>query len=377
MGAFTLLHPRFIVNRMDPVPGQLDLRALVRGEDGADPEFQEAGPHPACVHWAAAIAGEAAVCFDTGMDQHSFSLVIVSDYTPGKAKGWQDLRKMMSALAAQDQGEAIEFIYAEHPDVARGFPEDLKALLPRFRMVSDSSPTSYGLRNAGVRAATTPWVAMLDADCLPGPGWLQEVSRTIRANSSATVISGRTGYPGHGLMERILALLSRSYVDRGRAGPTEFIAVHQCVFQREAYLQCPLPTGAGVYSARVQSDTMLRRRKLLWFDPSLACTHDYEGWSMERDIRRNTGHCTVLIRQYDPALPYGWLIRLGPVAIPAIVAGKIWLNWLDCLRCAPHYGVSWRRLPLALAVSVWVHLLEVAGMLRAFRGLPITDTAYR
>lgn len=311
------------------------------------------------------------------VDAHVFSLVIVSDYASSESKGWQDLRTMMAALAAQDRGEATEFIYVEHPEVARGFPEDLKAVLPRFRMVLDASPSSYGRRNAGVRAATTPWVAMLDADCLPGPGWLSEVSRTIRANSSAAVISGRTGYPGHGLIERILALLSRSYVDRGEAGPTEFIAMHQCVFRRELYIQTPLPTEAGVYAARVQSDTMLRRRQLLWFDPSIRCVHDFEGWPMERDIRRNTGHCTVLVRQYDSSLPYGWLVRLGPAAIPAIVAGKIWLSWMDCFRCAPHYGVSRLHLPLALAVSVWVHLLEIEGMWKAFRGRPITDTAYR
>jgi glycosyltransferase involved in cell wall biosynthesis len=311
------------------------------------------------------------------MDRHAYSVVIVSDYAPGKSDAWHGLRQMLTALATQDQGEAAEFIYVEHPDAAQSLPSDLRTILPRLRVVLDASPTSYGLRNAGVRAATTPWVAMLDADCLPGPGWLQQVSRIIRDNPGAAVISGRTRYPGNALMDRILALLSRSYVDRGGAGPTGFIAAHQCVFQRELYLQCPLPTGAGVYSARVQSDTMLRRHQLLWFDPLLACTHDFEGWPMERDIRRNTGHCTVLVRQYDPSLPYSGLVRLGPAAIPAIVAGKIWLNWLDCFRCAPHYGVRWVEVPLALAVAVWVHLLEIEGMWRAFRGLPITDTAYR
>jgi hypothetical protein len=311
------------------------------------------------------------------MDSYSFSLVIVSDYAAGRSKGWQDLRKMMSAVAAQDEGEAVEFIYVEHPDVARDFPEDLKAVLPRFRMVPDPSPSSYGLRNAGVRAATTPWVAMLDADCLPGPGWLPRVAQSIRANPSAAAISGRTLYPGAGVMERILALLSRSYLDRGKSAPTEFISAHHCVFQREAYLQCPLPEGTGVYSARIQSEKMLRRGHVLWFDPSLECIHDFEGWAMERDIRRNTGHGTVLIRQYDPSLPYAWLVRWGAAAIPAFVAGKIWLNWKDCFRCAPHYKVSWLQLPLALAISVWVHLLEIEGMWKAFRGSPLGETAYR
>lgn len=312
------------------------------------------------------------------VDPHRFSLVIVSDHVSSQRRSWHDLRTMLTALAAQDRGEASEFIYVEHPDAARDLPEDLPTLLPRFRVVLDASSNSYGRRNAGVRAAATPWVAMLDADCVPGPGWLAAVARIVRAEPSPAVVSGRTRYPGSGLMTRILALVSRSYVDRGaEAGPTEFIAAHQCVFRRDLYLDCPLPTEAGVYSARMQSDVLLRRHERLWFDPALQCTHDFEGWPMERDIRRNTGHCTVLVRQLDPALPYGWIVRWGVVGIPAIVAGKIWLAWTDCVRCAPYYGVGRAALPLALAVAVWVHLLEVGGMWRAFRGLPIADTAYR
>lgn len=311
------------------------------------------------------------------MNDFAFSVVIVSDYTSGKSGLWDGLRRTLSALAAEDQGEAVEFIYVEHPALACHLPEDLTGILSRLRVVTDASPSSYGRRNAGVRAAATPWVAMLDADCLPCTGWMQQVSRTIRTNPSAAAISGRTRYPGCGLMERILALLSRAYVDRGEAGPTGFVAAHQCVFQRRKYLQFPLPTSAGVYSARIQSDAMQRQHELLWFDPALQCTHDFEGWGMERDIRKNTGHCTVLVRQCDAALPYSWLVRLGPVAIPAIVAGKIWLCWLDCLRCASHYGVKRPQLPLAMVVAVWLHVLEIGGMWTAFRGRLLTDTAYR
>jgi hypothetical protein len=306
-----------------------------------------------------------------------FSVVIVSDYASGTAAGWRDLRRMMGALAAQDRGEAAEFIYVEHPDVARSVPEDLETLLPRSRIVLEPAPTSFGLRNAGVRAATTPWVAMLDADCLPGPGWLQRVRESIRSHPSAAAISGRTRYPGTGLMERILAVLSRSYVDRGTPGRTGFISPHHCVFQREAYLRYPLPTEAGVYAARVQSEMMLRAGHVLWFDPSLECVHGYEGWAMERDIRRNTGHCTVLVRRYDASLPYAWLVRVGPAAIPAIVAGKILLTWRDCARCATHHGLRRAHLPLAFAVAIWLHLLEIGGMWAAFRGRPVAETVYR
>jgi len=311
------------------------------------------------------------------MNTSAFSVVIVSDYAPRQDKGWNDLRKMMSALVAQDRGEAVEFIYVERPEVAGDMPADLRTLLPRFRTVTDDAPTSYGLRNAGVRAATTPWVAMLDADCTPGDGWLQAVIAIIRDNPKATVISGRTAYPGKSILERTLALLSRAYVDRGLAGRTGFIAAHQCVFQRDAYLGCPLPIDAGVYSALIQSEKMLRDGRLLWFEPALNCVHDYEGWPMEHDIRRNTGHCTVLVRRLDPTMPYAWLTNLGPVAIPAIVVGKTWRSWMDCLRCGKYYDLAWFQLPFAFAVAVWVNLLEIGGMWTAYQGRPITNTAYR
>jgi hypothetical protein len=312
----------------------------------------------------------------TPLHQDAFSVVTVSDYTPRAAGTWHDVRRLFATLAADDHGEADEFIYVATPDAADDMPHDLRDGLPRLRVVVESATSSYELRNAGVRAARTPWVAMLDADCIPCAGWLARVVRTIRANPSATAISGRTHYPGNGVMERILALLSRAYVDRGTAGPTPFIAAHHCVFRRDAYLQIPLPTNAGVYSARVQSEAMLRSGRMIWFDPVLQCTHNFEGWPMERDIRRNTGHGTILTRQCDATLPYGWLVRLGPVAIPAIVAGKIWLAWRDCVRCHSHYNVTRLQLPLALAVAVWVHLLEIGGMWTAFRRRPLANTAY-
>jgi hypothetical protein len=104
--------------------------------------------------------------------------------------------------------------------------------------------------------------------------------------------------------------------------------------------------------------------------------HDYEGWRMELDIRRNHGYSSVITRLLDPAIPHAWLVRLGYLGIPLIVAGKTFNNWRDCLRCARYYGVRWYEIPFALALSAGLHLLEIPEMVQAFRGGTLT-TAYR
>ena len=65
------------------------------------------------------------------------------------------------------------------------------------------------------------------------------------------------------------------------------------------------------------------------------------------------------------------------MAIPFIVAGKTLDSVRDCLRCYRQYNVKTYELPLALALTVVTHALEIPGMLAAYRGQSIAVTAYR
>ena len=305
------------------------------------------------------------------------SILLVSDYGASNQKGWNDLRKTLSALAAQDLSGIQEVLLAENASVLQKLPPDLVTILRGLRVVSDSATGSYELKNAGMRAASSEWVVVLDADCTPPPDWVEKVYRAIRSQPEASVISGRTTYPGRTKYERILSLLSRAYLDPGCTAPSRFTSNNHSIWKREVYLRYPLPDGLGPFASRIQSERMLREGHLLWFDPSLCVIHDFEGWAMERDIRWNAGFGTVITRLNDRAMPYAWLTGLGSVSIPAVVAGKIWQNWKDCLRCASSYGVAVRELPLAMALSVWVHVWEAPGMWTAFQGGEFPPTAYR
>ena len=133
----------------------------------------------------------------------------------------------------------------------------------------------------------------------------------------------------------------------------------------------------GAFASRIQSEAFLRDGATLLFDPELVVVHDFEGWPMERDIRRNHGYSTVITRLRDDRLPYAGLIRMGLIAIPLIVAGKTVDSIRDCFRCFRQYNVKLYELPLALALTVVTHVLEIPGMLAAYRGQSIAATAYR
>ncbi len=72
----------------------------------------------------------------------------------------------------------------------------------------------------------------------------------MNANPEASVISGKTVYARRGLGERMLSLLSRSYVDAGQAGVTRFISNNNAAWRREVFLAHPFPAGLGPFCGK-------------------------------------------------------------------------------------------------------------------------------
>lgn len=307
----------------------------------------------------------------------AISVLIVSDYAAGGPEGWKDIRRALTSLSRQDFHEPIEFLLGESERFQDQVPADLTSILPSLRVLFVPEIASYAIKNHGARAASAELLALLDADCIPDATWVRSLIGNLRANPNAAVVSGRTVYPGASLAVRVCALLGRSYTDPGHRGETRFTAINNCAFRRAAYLAHPLPTGLGTFSSRIQSEALRRDGWTLLFDPEIQVVHDFEGWSMEADFRRNCGHGTIRTRLEDPRLPYAWLARLGRIGIAPILIGKVLDSWRDCFRCGPQYGVRWYELPAAMLTSVGLHLLEVPGMLQAYRGGGLGGSLFR
>jgi len=312
------------------------------------------------------------------MTKPDFTVILVCDYAAGEEKSWDVLRRTLQALARQDFTGSAEFLLMEQEDIVTQAPEDLWRILPSLRIVrSPNSGSSYALKNHGAREARGDVIVILDSDCRPSPDWLTRIAAAWRAHPDAAAISGRTDYEGRSTMDRLSALLSRSYVDQGTAGPTPFISNNNGSFRRSVYLAHPLPTGLGPFAGRIQSEAVRRAGGRLLFDPSIRVIHEFEGWPMEADIRKNCGYGTVITRLRDPRMPHAGLIRFGRLSIPLIVAGKTLNMWLDSIRCWRHFGVRFHELPLAIALGAIVILMEIPGMWAAYGNQELSATEYR
>jgi len=308
---------------------------------------------------------------------YSISVVIVCDYSAGHDLAWNQLRRVLAALATQTFSDPFQVILSESLDQKGGFPEDLLEILPSLEVCFFPVSTSYELKNHGVQQARAEWVALLDGDCIPDRDVLRRFSEVVREEPEVVAVSGITTYPGGGLITQVLALLDRSYLDPGRPGYNRFVCGNSPAWRRDVYLKHPLPVNAGAFAARMQSEPLFQMGSLFWFDPEIRFEHPFHGWAMERDLRRCKGHGSILSRKLEPKIPFSWVARLGALGVPILVAGSTLVSLRDCLRCRRHFGVRFTELPVALVLAIVVNLLEVPGMLDAIRGRTLDGTSYR
>jgi hypothetical protein len=219
---------------------------------------------------------------------------------------------------------------------------------------------------------------MLDADCAPHPAWLSSLMAHRRQHPEAAAISGRTLYKGEGLLRRIFALLDRSYVDSGDAGPSRAISNNNGAFDRSVLMEFPLKNDVGPFGSRPHSDAIQAAGGTLRFEPGMVAYHGYGGWEMAREVRRHTGFSMARYRQINPGATHAWMYRLGNFGIPLIVGMAILDSWRRTIRLGPRYGIRWFEVPVAMAVAVRAHLMEIPGLRTAMRGEWIEDgDAYR
>ena len=310
--------------------------------------------------------------------QPTVTVMVVSDYRPGEQKSWNDLRATLAALANQEFDEPVEYLVLENRKDLEQMPSDVPQTLPGVRVIASDARGSYELKNAGVQAAAADLVMVLDADCVPDRHWVRAGVDAMRQRPDAIGISGRTTYPGRSTLERALGLLSRSYVDRGEAGPVRLLSTNNMIVRRRVFCSDPLPAECGAFAYRLVTERLLRQGGKLYFEPAMRAVHDFEGWPMERDLRRQVGWTSIRIRQLDADIPGAKVVRLlGPTSVPLLYAYRLVESTGHCFRLPRHFGLRWRHIPLLLALAVLVHSFELPGMFRALGGRQAGPTVYR
>ena len=203
------------------------------------------------------------------------TIVTVSDHKTGDAESWEALRRTYRHLAEQECSHEVEYMLVETEGAAhKAIPDDIEGLLPGLRIATTPGISSFDLKNAGAQAARSSFIIILDADCRPGKGWLQAVTDHHLSHPEAAVISGRTFYEGEGLLPKIFAIIDRTYVDAGKAGPTWAIPIIMAALPGTLCWRTPSRM-RWVHSA--QSLTLIASRQV-----ALCCISSRTWWPIMR-----------------------------------------------------------------------------------------------
>ena len=108
----------------------------------------------------------------------------------------RSVRRLIAALAEQAGSTPLSVVVvddgSEPPlELSTGITGPLDLRLAR----ADTNRGPGAARNLGLAHVATPWVAFLDADMLPGPGWVERV-RAIARDDSSDGVEGRVDLPG-------------------------------------------------------------------------------------------------------------------------------------------------------------------------------------
>ncbi|WP_245467875.1 MULTISPECIES: glycosyltransferase [unclassified Mesorhizobium] len=301
------------------------------------------------------------------------SLIIVSDYLT--ADGDAELRRSLRAYAQDTHGVPAEIVIMlpsgpasesgptsknEHASAIEAELAGKAYLCPSVIVATHDSDESSQLKDAALSYCRHDLVAVVEADCLPGPGWLAALNETVEKNPKLDAVSGRTSYGEESMMKRVMSLLDRGFIERrNRLGQIIHASNNGALYRRSVLEQYRFEADHGPFiSSHLRQHAMLRDGVAMELAAQAVSIHAYEGLGFIWDVRRNKGYqfARMLLRRKRRFSRLGLAVRAVATSFKenrqtAQAVGNEFCRWTD-----------W---PLFWAMMLLVRIPEFAGALAA------------
>ena len=222
------------------------------------------------------------------------SLIVVSDYLSADGDG--ELRQSLQAYLYDRAGvpaEIIVMLPAESTFSYSSGPGE-----PSVVLVTHDSDESSQLKDAALPYCHQPLIAVVEADCLPQPGWMATLHKTLDDNPTVAAVSGRTSYGDGSMMKRVMSLLDRGFIEcRDRRGKVIHVSSNGAIYRHALLERYRFRPGQGPFvSAHIRQDAMNEDNVEFAVDPRAVSIHAYDGLGFIWDVRRNKGYQFALMK---------------------------------------------------------------------------------
>ena len=283
-----------------------------------------------------------------------------------------DLATTLRALDRQTYPrELIERIVVLDGQVAADTAEELGRRYPGVRFVGAPATNYFAAKNAGVEAATTEIVALLDSDCEPQPDWLERLVAPFGdGGAEVAAVAGRTRYSGRSWAARTFSVPDFAYIHAEQGGEASGFNINNVAFRRDAFLAHRfderIPRNGGCFFLYHQLRAAGAR---IVYEPDAVVAHavDVHGLGFVRK-HFDRGHDGALIYLLDvrTVLRGTPLVRrFGVLAFGVLAARRVLVDWLRLARHRRQMGIRAITLPYFATVAVATRMLELAGGISA------------
>ena len=214
-----------------------------------------------------------------------------------------------------------------------------------MRFIDTGAPVCAArARNLGLAAATGELLLLLDADCIPHPGWL--AAHRARHVAGEQVVGGAVALAGSNYWAQSDNVsMFHEFIPQRPAGARVLLPTLNLSLRREVFAAVGGMDESFPGAAAEDADWTIRLRRAgyrLWFDPAAVVAHS-PARTTRADVARhwrNLGHNAVRVRLRYPeefGTPAGarraaWWRLLSPLIATRITAGvyakrALWRYW--------------------------------------------------
>ena len=279
------------------------------------------------------------------------------------------LAQPLAALARQTYPQLlIERVVSVGTDVAAAEREEIARRFPNV-VIATSAPSDYfDAKNQGAAAATGDLVTFLDGDCTPQPDWLERI--VARFDPDVSVVAGRVRYEPKTWFARFISVPEFAYIHEKSGGEASGFNLGNVAFRREEFLANPLDPrlvrNGGCYN--LYHHLKANGARVL-YEPAARVSHalDFGGLGFLKK-HWGRGYEGLIVYRIDSKGVFRgtrWYRRFGALALVALSARRIMVDWVRLVRYRDQIGISVPTLPAYAVLGAALRLTELAGSVAA------------